>query len=116
MCQERRARRKGGEGGPAVVPGDPGKSLLVRSLRHAADAPAMPPKGKLPAAAVADVEAWVKMGAPDPRAGPAAVARTGMSPDDGRRFWSFVPPADSPPPAVKDAGWPGSARLKLHHW
>jgi len=100
---------KGGDGGPAVVPGDPGKSLLVRSLRHAPGAPEMPPKGKLPAAVIADVEAWVRMGAPDPRTGPGAVVRKGMSLEDGRRFWSFVPPKDTPPPAVKDATWPRTA-------
>ncbi len=34
----------------------------------------MPPKGKLPDDVIADFEAWVKMGAPDPREGKAAVA------------------------------------------
>ena len=33
----------------------------------------MPPKQKLPAKAIADLEAWVRMGAPDPRTGAAAV-------------------------------------------
>ena len=34
--------RKGGETGPAVVPGQPGKSLLVAALKH--DGLEMPPK------------------------------------------------------------------------
>ena len=98
--------RKGGETGPAVVPGKPDQSLLVKTMRYAADAPEMPPKGKLPDAVIADFEAWVKMGAPDPRAGAAAVARKGMSLEDGRKFWAFVPPANPAAPEVKDAAWP----------
>src|SRR6185436_518785 len=39
--------RKGGETGPAVVPGDLRKSLLVKAIRHATDELAMPPKKKL---------------------------------------------------------------------
>jgi hypothetical protein len=101
--------RKGGETGPAIVPGKPDQSLLVKTMRYAADAPEMPPKGKLPDAVVADFEAWVKMGAPDPRAGAAAVARKGMSLEDGRTFWAFVPPASPAAPAVRDAAWPLAA-------
>src|SRR4051794_2490418 len=42
--------RGGGDSGPAVVPGKPAESLLVKAIRHAAGAPAMPPKKQLPAA------------------------------------------------------------------
>jgi len=58
---------KGGDTGPAVVPGDPAKSLLLTAIRHADPDMKMPPKEKLPAAVVADFEAWIKRGAPDPR-------------------------------------------------
>ena len=36
----------GGDTGPAVVPGKPGESLLVESLRYTGDVQ-MPPKGRL---------------------------------------------------------------------
>src|SRR5262245_37592082 len=55
---------KGGNSGPAVVPGEPGKSLLLKAVRHEIDDLKMPPKGKLSAAEIADLEAWIKMGAP----------------------------------------------------
>ena len=58
---------KGGQNGPAIVPGDPDRSLLIRAVRYEDPDLQMPPKGKLDAAQVAALEAWVKMGAPDPR-------------------------------------------------
>ena len=48
----REALLEGGENGPAVVPGDPDKSLLVQAVRQTHEDIKMPPKGKLPDAAV----------------------------------------------------------------
>ncbi len=66
---------KGGDSGPVLVTGDPDQSLLIKAVRYQDKDLRMPPDGKkrLTAAQVADLEAWVKMGAPLPRAG--AVAR-----------------------------------------
>ena len=63
----------GGESGqPAVVPGQPEESPLLRSVRHDADVSAMPPgESKLPAAVIADLAAWIQAGAADPRGGVA---------------------------------------------
>ena len=55
--------RKGGDTGPAVVPGKPAESLLLTAVRYTDESLQMPPKGKLPAAAIADLEAWVNEGA-----------------------------------------------------
>src|SRR5262249_32210290 len=63
---------KGGDRGPAVVPGKPDESLSIRAVRHVDKAVQMPPKRKLPASAVADLTEWVRMGAPDPRVGDIA--------------------------------------------
>src|SRR5436305_9864407 len=49
----RDALRKGGDSGPAVVPGRPEASLLLKAVRYTDDGPRMPPKKKLPAAVVA---------------------------------------------------------------
>src|SRR5262245_33549905 len=46
--------RKGGDNGPAVVPSDVKKSLLLDALRHEGKVEKMPPRGKLPAAVIAD--------------------------------------------------------------
>src|SRR5688572_510533 len=61
---------KGGDTGPAIVPGNPEKSLLIKAVRYTSDDLQMPPKNKkLPDEQIADLEEWVKMGAPDPRTG-----------------------------------------------
>jgi mono/diheme cytochrome c family protein len=53
---------RGGDEGPAVIPGDPSGSLLVAKIeRH--DRPAMPPRRRLPAALVARLRAWIAVGA-----------------------------------------------------
>jgi len=69
---------QGGDSGPAVTPGDPDKSLLIKAVRYT-DEPRMPKKGKLSDEQIADLTAWVKMGAPWPESGPVA---TGPKPFD----------------------------------
>ena len=102
--------RLGGDSGPAIVPGNPDESLLVRAIRYRDDELRMPPRTRLPDAVVADLEAWVKMGAPDPRTGPSGVASPpSIDLAKGREFWSFRPPKRSAPPAVKRAEWPRGA-------
>ncbi len=98
----RAALLQGGDDGPAVVPGHPEKSALIRAVRHAGPLK-MPPKGKLPPQAVADLAAWIKMGAPWPAAQPPAVAK---SADAWRTHWAFQPVRDPPLPAVRAADWP----------
>jgi cytochrome c553 len=100
--------RKGGDRGPAVVPGSPRRSLLIAALRHTDDLE-MPPEKKLSDNVIANFERWISMGAPDPRDGVAkAVARPEIDIEAGREFWSFQPPTKAAPPAVKDAAWPKS--------
>lgn len=97
--------RAGGAGGPVIVPGRPDRSPLIRALRSSDPAVAMPPRGKLPEAVIADFEAWVRMGAPDPRDGSAGTAPP-SAPDleTGRQFWAFRPPVKpvvpEPPPGL----------------
>ena len=54
---------KGGERGPAIVPEQPDKSLLIRAVRHEHEKYAMPPKEKLAASDIALLERWIKDGA-----------------------------------------------------
>src|SRR5437762_6512399 len=61
--------RKGGSSGPAVVPGDLESSVLFQAITAADGYEPMPPKGELPAAAIADFRRWITLGAPDPRDG-----------------------------------------------
>jgi mono/diheme cytochrome c family protein len=79
---------KGGATGPAIVPGDPEKSLLIKAVRYTDPDLQMPPKGdKLSDEQINDLVTWVKMGAPDPRTG-KAVAK---SKNSGKDHWSFQP-------------------------
>ena len=80
--------QKGGDSGqPAVVPGNPDASLLLRTVRHQeADLEMPPKKPRLPDAVLADLAAWIRMGAPDPRDGaPVPVKRA------DKTWWSLQP-------------------------
>ena len=97
----------GGDTGPALVAGEPAKSLLITAVKWTNKDMQMPPKKQLGKEQIADLEAWVKMGAPDPRKGAAPVAKKrGMSIEEGRKFWSLIPPKNVPPPTVADQAWP----------
>ena len=105
LIDSRAGLRKGGDTGAAIVPGKPDESLLITAIRYTDDSLQMPPNGRLPASAVADFEAWVKMGAPDPR-GTSTTKGPATNFENGRKFWSFQPPKMDKPPAVKDTAWP----------
>lgn len=57
----------GGDSGPAVVPGKPEESLLMTMVNWADDDHQMPPKEKLHPEKIAQLEEWIRRGAPDPR-------------------------------------------------
>ena len=61
----REATLKGGKQGPAIVPGKPAESLLIKSVRHEVARPeqAMPPKEKLADGDIAALEKWIADGA-----------------------------------------------------
>jgi len=95
---------KGGTDGPAIVPGDPERSLLIAAVRYTDSTLQMPPTGKLSTAQVNDLVAWVRMGAPDPRTTrPAGSAVTYGG--NGKDHWAFKPVTRPTPPAVKNETW-----------
>src|SRR5207248_9046016 len=102
----------GGETGPAVVPGEVEKSLLIQAIRYAHEDLQMPPKEPLTKAQIAAFEQWIKMGAPDPRVGGATTsAMAGQSAPaydfaKAREFWSFKPVKVPAVPSVRDVAWP----------
>src|SRR3954451_15678410 len=53
----------GGNRGPAVVPGDPGHSLLIKAIDQSDPKLQMPPKKHLSAEQVEVLSAWIKDGA-----------------------------------------------------
>jgi hypothetical protein len=95
---------RGGERGPAIVPRNPGASLLLRALRHEDGDLEMPPGGKLPEAQIDAFARWIAIGAPDPRGGGEALAPAGIE-ELARGHWAFQPPAEHPRPPVENAAW-----------
>ena len=106
LVDSRTTLRRGGAKGPAVVAGDPDHSLLIEAVRYKNDDMLMPPDGKLSDAEIADLEHWVKLGAPDPRS--TATKHLGKQIDlaAAREFWSLRPISSPPIPVVKLANWP----------
>jgi hypothetical protein len=97
---------QGGNSGPALVPGNPDASLLVKAVRYTDPSLQMPPKNKkLTAIQIADLEAWVKMGAPDPRLAQAAPHDPDGYWAKARKHWAFRPIAAPPLPKVHEPQW-----------
>jgi len=96
---------KGGESGPAIVPGRPQESSLLGALRY--EDLEMPPKKKLPAAVIVDFEKWIQMGAPDPR-DDVSVSPQAINWKEARQFWAFQRPVEHSRPKVTDVSWPKS--------
>jgi hypothetical protein len=102
----REAVLAGGDSGPAVVPGDPGKGRLVEAIRYGNADLSMPPKGKLSDAVIRDFETWVRAGVVWP--GPAAKADAKETFDLAKRkteHWCWRPLTNPMPPDVTDAAW-----------
>jgi hypothetical protein len=103
LLDSRDSLLKGGDTGPAIVPGDPGHSLLIKAVRYTDPDLQMPPKGKqLPDAVIADLEAWVKMGAPDPRT--TTMAQKAWT-DSSKTHWAWQPLTKPSVPSVQDSAW-----------
>jgi hypothetical protein len=97
---------KGGDSGPAIVPGKPDESLLIASVRY--EDFEMPPKGKLKDGEIEILVQWIKKGAPDPRKTRQVVPSHTIDIEQGKQFWAFVPRKNIQPPAPKNSTWPDS--------
>jgi hypothetical protein len=82
--------QKGGESGPAIVPGKPEASLLIEAVNYRSVE--MPPEdagGKLSAAEIEVLTKWVKLGAADPRE--EAVRPGAMNREAAQAWWAIQP-------------------------
>ncbi len=93
--------RTGGDSGPVVVPGDPDHSRMIQAVRQEGELK-MPPKGKLTAAEVEALAAWVKLGAPWPKVdrGQRTEDR-GQTDDPAKTHWAFQPVRQPPIPTPR---------------
>lgn len=96
----------GGDSGPAIVPGKPDESLLIKAVSHVNGDLEMPPKTKLPDQDIQHLKEWIAKGAPDPREGKVERATNEIDLDEGRKFWAFQAVVDHPAPRVEDTTWP----------
>ncbi len=109
LLDSRQGWSVGGDGGPAVVPGEVDASLLIQAVRYGDPELQMPPDQKLSRDEIKRLQRWVQMGASDPRDGPAAALRPNPSdPIAGREHWAFRPLIDHAPPVVQAVRWPRS--------
>jgi len=92
----REALLRGGDSGPAIVPGKADESLLVRAIRRADDVSAMPPDAKLKAVQVEGLVSWINAGAPWPAKPPKF---------DAAKHWSYQPVVLPATPVVQNTDW-----------
>ncbi|MBL4883034.1 MAG: DUF1549 domain-containing protein [Planctomycetaceae bacterium] len=105
----RAALLKGGDYGPAIVPGKPGQSLLIQVIQQTHKELRMPPeKGdKLSAKTIANFRHWIEQGAPWPKGNTAhstnairsAAAKSTSS------HWFFQPRQTIQVPIVENQQW-----------
>jgi hypothetical protein len=98
----------GGNKGPAVVPGDPGKSLLITRVTQKDEKKRMPLEGKhLTDDQVEVLTKWIKDGAAWPAVRvPASLGKPKPEYEKLKKeHWAFQPLARPTVPAVNDAGW-----------
>ena len=101
----REALLKGGTSGAVITPGDPDASLLIKAVRYTDPDLQMPPKDKkLSADQIAALEAWVRMGAPDPRNSTGPKSLTDVA-EARARHWAFQPVTKPALPEVKKKRW-----------
>jgi cytochrome c553 len=101
---------KGGDSGPAILPGHGQESLLYKLAAHEKE-PHMPKSGKkLSNEALQNLKEWIDLGAPYARslldlkvAGPAWIEKT--VPAEAHAFWSFQPLRATQAPVVGDSAW-----------
>ena len=104
------AMLRGGLTGPAIVPGKPDESPLIKRI----GAQEMPPLSRLIEVSIKPIEPaetevivrWISQGAPEVDIEPD-VATTEPDPlvsDKDRDFWSFKPPQPITPPVVASSG------------
>ena len=94
---------RGGDSGPAIVPGDPQNSLLMQAVRY--ESMEMPPAGRLSEQQTAVLGEWIRRGAPDPRLEAPPAKLQPVDWDAARKHWAFQPIPDVEPPAESDPLW-----------
>src|SRR5262249_39190976 len=108
LLDSRAGLLKGGDTGPALVPGEPDRSLLVKAIGYKDADLRMPPRSNLTNEQIATLTTWVRMGAPWPETA-AASGPTGKETFDLKersKHWSLQPLRAHALPSVQHKDWP----------
>lgn len=106
LLSSRQSMLRGGDSGPAIVPGKPNDSLIVQAVRY--EGFEMPPRTRMPAAEVAILEKWIADGAHWPTeldTTPAPVSKPFPLQERRTAHWAWQPISNPSPPAVQSADW-----------
>lgn len=104
LLDTRQGLRRGGETGPAIVPGETSESLLISAIEY--NDLEMPPNEQLSTDQVARFRKWIEMGAPDPRNEDSPPKDEPKSEAAENPLWSLEPVANPVPPSLTDSRWP----------
>ena len=92
---------KGGESGPALIPGNPTESLIVEAIHYAGLE--MPPEEPLSAKQIASIEAWISDGAPWPTQ--TTLRKSVGFTNEDREWWAIQPIRDPKVPERGVSDW-----------
>jgi mono/diheme cytochrome c family protein len=97
---------KGGETGPALVPGKPEESLLFKAITKQVE-PNMPPKKDLPAESIEILKKWIAAGAnwPGDQKVEAKAAAATTTTTKAKEYWWQAPVVRREAPQVKNSAW-----------
>ena len=99
---------RGGDTGPAVLPGAPEKSELILAINHDPDGYQMPPEDKLSKEQIAAITAWVQQGVAWPGGSEAEQEHASKDFVLDTDHWSLKPITRPAVPKVKQAQWASS--------
>lgn len=110
LVDSRAGLLKGGESGPAIVPGNSAESILIQAISYDPGlGMEMPPKERLSEATVALFRKWIDAGAHDPRKAKSLSETkshsTYMSLEEGRKFWAYKTPVPPRRAQVRNTSW-----------
>jgi mono/diheme cytochrome c family protein/class 3 adenylate cyclase len=101
---------KGADAGPLTDAAKPEESRILKAITYL-ERVKMPPTGKLPAAQIEAIAAWVKSGAKWPGVDEKALAEVSRASVEKKftarqeKHWAFQPRLNPQPPAVRNSAW-----------
>ncbi len=106
VLDSRTGWQTGGSLGPAIFPGKPDQSLVMRAVGYQDKKLQMPPEKKLSADQIGQLRRWIELGAIDPRKSAGDNTANEPSAVSAADLWSLQPVAQPAVPAVQNEGWP----------